>query len=75
MRASASCSAAGLTVRLLGADVGIAALALGLPLGIHALIVAGLFLAGLSLGTTVALLVVAVVTGLRSAHEGGNLVA
>ena len=65
----------GADVRLLAADAGIAALALGLPLGIHALIVAGLALAGLSLGGTVVLLVAAVATGLRSAREGGNLVA
>jgi nitrite reductase (NO-forming) len=65
----------GAGVRLLTANAGIAALALGLPLGIHALIVAGLVLAGLSLGGTVVLLVAAVATGLRSAHEGGNLMA
>ena len=45
-------------------------------LGLLALaVVAGLILAGLSLGATVALLVAAVAAGLRSAHQGGNLVA
>ena len=61
--------------RLVLADVGIACLALGIPLDLPALIVLGLLLAGISLGGTVALLVVAVARGLRSAREGGNLVA
>ena len=75
MRASASCSAAGLRPACWPPNAGIAALALGLPLGIHALIVAGMILAGVSLGATAALLVAAVAAGLRSAHQGGNLVA
>ena len=65
----------GAEVRLLAANAGIAALALGLPLGIHVLIAAGMILAGVSLGATAALLVAAVAAGLRSAHKGGNLVA
>ncbi len=61
--------------RLVVADVGIAALALGIPLGLSALIVPGLLLAGISLGATALLLALAVVQGLRSARASGNLVA
>jgi hypothetical protein len=61
--------------RLVLADVGIAGLALGIPLDLPVLVVLGLLLTGISLGGTVALLVVAVVRGLRSARLGGNLVA
>ncbi len=60
--------------RLVAADVGIAALSLGIPLGLSALIVTGLLLAGISLGSTTLLLALAVVHGLRSARASGNLV-
>jgi hypothetical protein len=62
-------------VRLLGADVGIAALTLGIPLAIDALIVPGMLLTAASLGGTTLLLVAAVADGLRSARATGNLVA
>ncbi len=61
--------------RLVAADVGIAALALGLPGDAPAAIATGLLLTGLSLGATALLLVVAVIDGLRSARATGNLVA
>jgi hypothetical protein len=62
-------------VRLLAADVGIAALTLGIPLAIDALIVPGMLLTAASLGGTTVLLVAAVADGLRSARATGNLVA
>jgi hypothetical protein len=61
--------------RLVAADLGVAALALGLPMGSDALLVAGLVLTSVSLGGTAVLLVAAVAAGLRNAHQGGNLVA
>jgi hypothetical protein len=61
--------------RLVAADVGIAALALGIPGDAPAAIATGLLLTGLSLGATALLLVVAVIDGLRSARATGNLVA
>jgi nitrite reductase (NO-forming) len=61
--------------RLLVADAGIASLALGIPASLHGLVVAGMLLAGLSLGGTAVLLVASVIAGLRSARRAGNLVA
>jgi hypothetical protein len=61
--------------RLVAADLGIAALALGIPGDAAPAIAAGLLLTGLSLGATALLLVVAVIDGLRSARATGNLVA
>jgi hypothetical protein len=60
--------------RLVAADLGIAALSLGIPLGLAGFIVPGLLLAGLSLGSTALLLGIAVAQGLRSARATGNLV-
>jgi hypothetical protein len=61
--------------RLVAADVGIGALALGIPADAAPAIATGLLLTGLSLGATALLLVVAVIDGLRSARATGNLVA
>lgn len=60
--------------RLVGANLGIAALAVGIPLAHHELVVSGLLLAAVSLAVTAALLVVATIDGLRSARAQGNLV-
>lgn len=61
--------------RLVAADVGIAALAVGVPGDASPAIAVGLLLTGLSLGATAVLLVAAMVDGLRSARATGNLVA
>jgi hypothetical protein len=59
--------------RLVLADGGIAALAIGLPWDLPSLLAGGLVLAALSLASTVALLVTAALSGIRSAQAAGNL--
>jgi hypothetical protein len=57
------------TGRLVAADVGVAALSVGLPLGSYVLVITGLGLAGISLGATAFLLAGAVRAGLQHAVD------
>ncbi len=59
--------------RLVLADLGIAALAVGIPWAIGPLVVAGIALVVISLVSTASLLAVAAATGIRSAQAAGNL--
>ena len=57
------------STRLAMIDVGVAALAIGLPLGIDMLVVAGAALCAIGLGATATLLLVAVRIGTRRTHS------
>lgn len=63
------------TVRLVAANAGVAALAIGLPQRSDALVVSGILIVGLSLVWTAGLVLAAILTGISSARAGGNLVA
>jgi hypothetical protein len=55
-------------LRLAGLDAGVAALTVGLALGLDAVAAAGIVLYGLALAATAGLLLAAIVTGIRSAR-------
>ncbi len=61
--------------RIVGADMGVAALTVGIPQGLDGLVAVGLLLTGASLAATAGLLLAATLAGLRSARAAGNLMA
>ena len=59
----------GAAVRLVGANIGIGAVALGLPWGLHLLVAAGMVAVAVSLGATALLIGAAVTVGLRDVRR------